>query len=80
MNRFDLEEKITEIHVATDHVVDTLIYMIGDSKTRPTEDDLLNVLIGLKTNQNFRHDQLMDMLEQLIKDGVLTNKNCEPCN
>ena len=39
MDRFDLEEKLTEYSAACEEMTDTLIYMIGDSEERPTEDE-----------------------------------------
>ena len=73
MDRFDLEEKLTEYSAACEEMTDTLIYMIGDSEERPTEDELLNVLIGFKEAQQFRYNRLWSIFEQLIQNKTINN-------
>lgn len=73
MDRFDLEEKLTEYSAACEEMTETLIYMIGDSPERPTEDELLNVLIGFKDAQKFRYNRLWSIFEQLIQNKTLNN-------
>ena len=68
MDRFDLEEQITDYAAACEQMTETLLYMIGDSKERPTEDELLNVLIGFKASQKYKFNKLWDTFEDLIKN------------
>lgn len=79
MDRFDLETRLTEYSAACEEMTDTLIYMIGDSEERPTEDELLNVLIGFKEAQKFRYNRLWSIFEQLIKNKTINNKGIEKC-
>lgn len=73
MDRFDLEEKLTEYSASWEEMTETLIYMIGDSPEKPTEDELLNVLIGFKDAQKFRYNRLWDIFEQLVKNRTITS-------
>ena len=45
-DRFKLEEAISDI-LSTNEELESVIYRIGDCKTAPTEDQLLNMLIGI---------------------------------
>lgn len=74
MNRFDLEEKLTEYSAAWEEMTETLIYMIGDSPEKPTEDELLNVLIGFKDAQKFKYNRLWSIFEKLIENHTITSK------
>ena len=75
MNRFDLEEAMITLHNISDDI-DTIIHAYGDAKVRPTEDDMLNMLIGVKTLHEAKYQRLWQTFEQLIQEGVITNKNC----
>ena len=77
MNRFDLEERIGEYAMACDDFASTLKYMIGDSEETPTEDELLNVIIGFESSQKYRYNRLWEVLETLIKNKTLNNNNVE---
>tara|TARA_B100000085_G_C18542691_1_gene512601 strand:- start:560 stop:775 length:216 start_codon:yes stop_codon:yes gene_type:complete len=66
MNRFDLEESISDLHQISEDI-ETIIYAIGDSPTKHTEDQLLNMLIGMKQLHDTRHERTMFLLNQLIK-------------
>ena len=78
MDRFDLEERLTEYAAAWEQMTENLIYMIGDSKERPTEDELLNVLIGFKDSQKYQYNRLWGTFEQLIKNKTINNKGVSP--
>ena len=75
MNRFDLEERMSALHNTSDDI-DTVIHAYGDAKVKPTEDDMLNMLIGVKALHEARYQRLWQTFEQLIEDKVITNKNC----
>ena len=68
MDRFDLEDRITQHQATYEEALDTLMYMIGDSKDDVSEDDLLNVVIGVKAHQKYSYERLWSTFEQLIKD------------
>ena len=67
MNRFDLEEAMGEM-LATQNDIETMIYAIGDSPTKHTEDQLLNMLIGMKQLNETRYQKMWSIFEGLIKE------------
>ena len=73
MNRFDLEEAIGEM-LSTQNDIETIIYAIGDSPIKHTEDQLLNMLIGMKQLHDTRYQKMWNVFEQLIKNGTIANK------
>ena len=79
MNRFDLEEAMGEM-LATQNDIETLIYAIGDSPIKHTEDELLNMLIGMKQLNETRYRKMWNTFEQLIQNGTISNKNTDEQN
>ena len=77
MNRFDLEDAISRM-MDTDNEIDDIIYKVGDCAERPSEDDVLNLLIGVKALNQARYNRMWNTFERLVKDGVITDKNFEP--
>ena len=75
MNRFDLEEAMSAMHSLGDDI-DTILYSYMDSSVRPTEDDMANMLIGLKSLHNARYQRMWEIFETLIKEGTITNQCC----
>jgi hypothetical protein len=75
-DRFDLEERISKLLDISENIED-LIYMVGDSPNKPTEDDLLNALIGLKSTLDVRYDRLWNTFEELIKNGQLKSNQID---
>ncbi len=71
MDRFDLEEAMGEM-LATQNDIETLIYAIGDSPTKHTEDELLNMLIGMKQLNETRYRKMWYIFEELIKEKKIT--------
>ena len=70
-NRFDLEEAIGQMaQFAND--IDTIIYAIGDAPDPATEDELLNMLIGVKQLYESRYQKMWVTFEDLIKNKVIT--------
>lgn len=74
MDRFDLEEAISEVFT-TNEELEVLLYRIGDSPVTPTEDELLNMLIGIKELNKVRYEKLWNTFECLIANKVITDKN-----
>ena len=74
MNRFDLEEKIQQID-SIEQELQLLLYSIGDSPTRSSEDELMNMVIGMQELHKKRYEQLWTCFEDLVKDGTISNKN-----
>ena len=76
MDRFDLEEAISEVFT-TNEELDTLLYRIGDSPVTPSEDELMNMLIGIIELNKVRYEKLWNTFEALVKDGTISNKNVD---
>ena len=73
MNRFELEDAMSDLHqVGQD--IETIIYAIGDSPIKHTEDQLLNMLIGMKQMHETRYQKMWNIFEFLIKKGMISNK------
>ena len=75
-DRFDLEEAITEMFTANEEL-ETLLYRIGDSPVTPSEDEVMNILIGIIALNKVRYEKLWNTFEALIADEVISNKNIE---
>ena len=71
MDRYDLEQAMGEM-LSTQNDIETLIYAIGDSPIKHTEDQLLNMLIGMKQLNETRYQKMWGIFEQLIKDKKIT--------
>ena len=72
IDRFELEDRISSMLSIGDNI-DDLIYLIGDAKERPTEDEMLNALIGMKSSLDIKYKRLWSTFEQLIQDGTIKN-------
>lgn len=75
-DRFDLEDRISKL-LDIDESIEDIIYMVGDSPNKPTEDDLLNALIGLKSTLNIRYERMWNTFEELIKNGQIKSKQTD---
>ena len=76
MNRFELEDAMSNLSLVGEDI-DTIIYAIGDCPIKHTEDQLLNMLIGMKQLHDTRYQKMWDTFEQLIKNGTISDKNTE---
>ena len=75
-NRFDLEEAISDVFT-TNEELETLLYRVGDSPVAPTEDEIMNILIGIIALNKVRYEKLWNTFECLTANGVILNKNAE---
>lgn len=67
-NRFDLEEAIGEMaQFGSD--IDTILHAYMDSPTPATEDEMANMLIGVKQLHEVRYQKMWQIFEVLIKNG-----------
>lgn len=73
MNRFDLEDAISRM-LDIDNELEDIIYKVGDSPDQPSEDDILNLLIGVKSLNQARYDRLWNIFEQLIKNETIRSE------
>jgi hypothetical protein len=70
MNRFDLEQKIMPLHQITEDL-QLIMNKEFDTKEGLTEDEKMNLLIGLIELHKIRFDAALDCMEILIKQGNL---------
>ena len=73
MNRFELEDAMSNLY-QTGEDIDTIIYAIGDCPIKHTEDQILNMLIGIKQLHDTRYQKMWNVFEQLIQNGIISNK------
>jgi hypothetical protein len=74
-DRFDLEESITQLG----NIVDDL-QILSDNvmeNEECTTDDIVNILTGTITVQQFRMNKAIEILEYLIETKILDNSNHE---
>lgn len=76
MNRFELEDAMSDLHQIGEDI-ETIIYAIGDSPIKHTEDQLLNMLIGIKQLHETRYQKMWNIFESLIKNGTISNKETQ---
>lgn len=67
MDRFELEERILDAGGLQEEL-ETILYKVGDSPTRPTEDELMNMLIGVIELCKVRNERLFMAFETLVKE------------
>ena len=75
-DRFNLEEEIMNVWCTAEDL-DTILYRIMDAADGPpTEDEITNMLIGLKEIHNSRCMKLWDVFETMIhqKNSFLTEE------
>ena len=73
MNRFDLDEAIGRMDQFPNDL-ETIMYAIGDSPIRHTEDEILNMLIGVKQLYETRYQKMWNIFESLVQSGAFSNK------
>lgn len=76
MDRFDLEDAMSALYNMGDDI-DAILHSYMDAKVQPTEDDMANMLIGAKALHNARYQRMWQVFEDLIKNGVISNKNVD---
>ena len=74
-DRFDLEEEIHKVW-ATEEDLKTILYRIIDApEEHPSEDEITNMLMGLKEIHNSRCIKLWDVFETMVKGKCFDNKD-----
>ena len=66
-DRFNLEEEIQKVW-NTEEDLNTILYRIMDAPEAPSEDEITNMLIGLKEIHKSRCLKLMDVFESMIEN------------
>ena len=76
-DRFDLESEIHSVWY-TEVDLDTILFRLMDSSDGPcSEDEIANMLIGLKEIHKSRCLKLWDMFETMIEDKCFVSDNQE---
>ena len=76
MDRFDLEDAMSQLYNMGDDI-DTILHAYMDSKVQCTEDEMANMLIGVKTLHNARYQKMWQVFEDLIKNGTISSPDAE---
>ena len=76
MNRFDLEEAMSQLYNMGDDI-DIVLHAYMDAEVRPTEDQMANMLIGIKALHNARYQKMWQIFEDLIHNKTITDKGCD---
>ena len=75
--RFNLEEEIQNVW-NTENDLDTILYRIMDAKDGPpSEDDVVNMLLGLKEIHKSRCIKLWDVFESMVNEKVFDQPKVE---
>ena len=75
--RFNLEEEIQNVW-NTENDLDTILYRIMDAKDGPpSEDDVVNMLLGLKEIHKSRCIKLWDVFETMVKEKAFVESKVE---
>ena len=73
-DRFDLETEIARVGCTTEDL-DIILYRMWDSSEGPcSEDEIANMLVGLKEIHKSRCLKLYDMFESMLADGTIIMK------
>lgn len=70
LNRFDLEDAMSKLYCLSDEI-DDIMFAYADSDVKPTEDAILNMLIGIKQLHETRYQRMWQIFEQLIKNKTI---------
>ena len=65
--RFNLEEEIQNVW-NTENDLDTILYRIMDAPEAPSEDEISNMLMGLKEIHKSRCLKLWDVFESMVEN------------
>lgn len=66
-NRFKLEEAIMHVW-STSEDLETLLRQYMDAEEPPSEDEMANALIGIRTLHTMKCDQLFSLFESMINN------------
>jgi hypothetical protein len=73
-----MEEHLTSMYGVIDDI-DAMIYRIGDCEKPPSEDQLLNMLIGMNEMFKCKYDRAWNTFERLVKETHEIAKLNECC-
>jgi vacuolar-type H+-ATPase catalytic subunit A/Vma1 len=69
-DRFDLEEAMSNLYQIGEDI-ETIMYAIGDSPIKHSEDQILNMLIGMKQMHETRYQKMWNIFENLIANKTI---------
>jgi len=73
-DRFDLETEIANVR-NTEQDLDIILYRMWDSSEGPcSEDEIANMIVGLKEIHKSRCLKLYDVFESMLEDGTIIMK------
>jgi hypothetical protein len=62
----EVRERLASMYNVVDDI-DNIIYRVGDCEKQPSEDQLLNMLIGMNEMYMVKHERVCTAFEQLVK-------------
>jgi hypothetical protein len=72
IDRFDLEQHIMQAWITSEDL-DLFLWKLMDSPDEMTEDEIANMLIGIKTIHDARMNKLWNTFEELVSLGKITS-------
>jgi hypothetical protein len=72
IDRFDLEQHIMQAWITSEDL-DLFLWKLMDSPDEMTEDEIANMLIGIKAIHDARMHKLWNTFEELLSLGKITN-------
>ena len=78
-DRFDFEESLVELgNICED--IDTILYKYMDSPDPGSEDEIANMLIGIKALHLSRYEKMWALFEELVRDKTISGPEIEDCS
>ncbi len=72
IDRFDLEQHIMQAWITSEDL-DLFLWKLMDSPDEMTEDEIANMLIGIKTIHDARMNKLWNTFEELVSLRKITS-------
>jgi len=73
-NRFNLEGELHKVMWSTVDDLDTILYRMMDAPESPSEDEIINMIFGLRELHSARSLKLWDVFETMVKDDCFISE------
>jgi len=73
-DRFSLEEELHKVMWSTVDDLDTILYRMMDAPESPSEDEIINMISGLRELHSARSLKLWDIFETMVKDDCFISE------
>jgi hypothetical protein len=75
---YELEQPIMDCWAVCDDI-ETVFKQIGDGERMPSEDELMNALMGMKQLYHWKFEQLFNLFEDALKEQNGSTGICVSC-